>query len=296
VPGSAVPGSTGPQASAAGVTLDLDSDTCNSSQWTSNGMGGIEAGDPAHQVTFGTSQKRDPAGCATRFEMHNASSDIWAGHSYRSLLGKYDSNEGTTGGRDFSYGFSFQVEGAIPRYQHIWELHQRENIYSLGGSVSVAPHAVMLRDGRLEYRMMTGAAVWNGSSWTGYSNNNDRIVLRSSITSGTWYDVIVRVRASEGSDGLVELFVRAAGEQWSTTPIWSKAGPTLPYIPGGLDPKVPTMRSTLDTIGGQSGMYLEAGMYAGSSTWSESAQKVVLFQDNLRRYRDVASAKTGFPQ
>jgi hypothetical protein len=279
----------------SGVTLDLDSDSCNSSQWTS-GMGAVEAGDAAHQLQYQTGSRRDPAGCAARFEVHNASSDIWSGQSYRSLLGKYDSNEGTTGGSDFTYGFSFQVQGGVPRYEQIWELHQRQNIYSVGGNVSLAPHAILLRDGRLEYRMMTGAAVWDGSSWIRYSSYNDRIVLRSTLTTGTWYDVMVRIRASEGSDGLVEVFVRAAGEQWPAAPTWSKAGPTLPYIPGGIDPKVPTKRSTLDTVGGQSGMYLEAGLYSGSTNWSESAQQLILIQDNLRRYRDLASAKTGFPR
>ena len=277
------------------MTLDLDGDTCNNSQWMTNGMGGVEAGDPAHQVTFGTGPRRDPAGCSTRFEMHNTASDIWGGHSFRSLLAKYDSNEGTTGGKDFTYGFSFQVQGTVPSYEHIWELHQRANLYTVDRS-AVAPHAVLLRDGRLEYRMMTGASKWNGSAWTGSSNYNDRIVLRSSVAPGTWYDVMVRIRTSEGSDGLVEVFARAAGEQWPSTPTWSKAGPTLPYIPGGLDPKVPTTLSTLDTTGGQSGLYLEAGMYAGGPSWHEPAQQLVVFQDNLRRYRDVASAKTGFPR
>jgi len=290
-----VPPTTTPAAAPSGVTLNLDGDTCNTSQWTT-GLGGVEAGDPAHQVTFGNSPRRDPAGCSTRFEMHNASSDIWGGQSFRSMLAKYDSNEGTAGGTDFTYGFSFQAQGSIPRYQHIWELHQRENIYSVGGNVSLAPHAVMLRDGRLEYRMMTGAAVWDGSTWARYSSYNDRIVLRPTLTAGTWYDVMVRIRASEGSTGLVEVFARAAGEQWPSTPTWSKAGSTLPYIPGGLDPKVPTKRSTLDTAGGQSGMYVVAGMYSGSANWSEPSQQLILFQDNLRRYRDVASAKTGFPQ
>jgi hypothetical protein len=295
-PSTTAPSTTAPATAPSGVTLDLDADTCDTSQWTTNGMGGVEAGDPAHQVTFGTSARRDPSGCSTRFEMHNAQSDLWAGHSYRSMLAKYDSNEGTTGGKDFTYGFSFQMQGAIPRYQHLWELHQRANIYSVDGDLAVAPHAVMIVDGRLEYRMMTGAGMWSGSEWTRYTSYNDRVLLRPTLTPGTWYDVMVRVRASEGGDGLVEVFARAAGEQWPTTPTWSKAGPTLPYIPGGLDPNVPTKRSTLDTAGGQSGLYLEVGMYAGSPTWHESAQQLVLIQDNLRRYRDVASAKTGFPQ
>ncbi|SDF23358.1 Polysaccharide lyase [Blastococcus fimeti] len=227
--------------------------------------------------------------------MRNDPSNIWAGHSFRALASRYDTNEGTTGGTDFAYGFSFQAAGSVPQ-QQIWELHQRENIYSLGGHVSLAPHAILLRDGRLEYRMMTGAGIWDGRAWSSTASYNDRIVLRPNVQADTWYDVIVRIHTSEGNDGRVEVFVRAAGEQWPTTPAWSKTGPTLPFIPGGQDPRVPTKRSTLDTVGGQSGLYLQTGLYAGSSRWNERTQQVTLYQDNLRRYRDVASAKSGFPQ
>lgn len=292
-PSSTAPSSTAQAAAPSGVTLDLDWDTCNNSQWTA-GSGGIEAGDPAHQYQISSAVTRSGSGCAARFEVHNASSDQVSNGSFRALASKYDTQDGAVAGEDFTYGFSFRVP-SIPGAEQIWELHQRSNIYSVDGDLSLAPHAVLLRDGRIEYRMMTGKARWDGSQWTGYESYNDRIVLDPSAQANAWYDMTVRVKASEGASGLVEVFIRKAGQAWPATPIWTKTGPTVQWIPGGLSPNVPTKRSSFDSDGGYSGLFLEMGICNSRNTWATASQQVLLYVDELRRYTNVAAAKAGFP-
>src|SRR4051794_10191513 len=55
-----------------GVTLDLDWDTCDNSQWTTSGNGALEAGsDPERQSVITSQVRRVAQGCANRFEIED---------------------------------------------------------------------------------------------------------------------------------------------------------------------------------------------------------------------------------
>jgi hypothetical protein len=284
--------------------LVLDWDTGDISQWTT-GSGALEAGAPAHQSTLSSTVRRGPAGWSHRFEVHNDPGDI-AANSFRSLLAKYDSQEGPPGANgpsDFAYAFSFRVaqeEGVTARlqYSQIWELHHRANMYSVPG-LSLAPHAVELYEGDITYRLAAGAAVWDGSAWTGWSTYLPQQLLRADYALDTWYDLVIRIKCSEGADGVTQVWCRAEGEPWPAVPQFDHAGPTLPYVPAGLDPNVPVEISTGDAIpsDGMTGLYLEAGLYTGSSTWypNESTQQQIIYMDGMRRYPTAAAAMSGFP-
>lgn len=281
-------------AASATTPLNLDWDTCNNTQWTSTGNGSIEAGDPAHQLQVVSSPTRTGTGCSARFETHNSPTDQVSNGTYRSLECKYDTSDASYSGDDFVYGFSFMVPD-VPLYEHIWELHQLMNINNVNPNLALAPHAVLIRNGQLQYRMMTGKALWNGSTWTGYESYNDQIPLTGALQPNAAYDVAIHIKASETSTGLIQVYVRQAGQAWPSTPTWSKSAPTVQWIPGGLDPKVPHKISTFDTYNGLKGLYVCAGVYNGSNVWQESLQQVIVYIDNLRRYTDLTSAAAGFP-
>jgi hypothetical protein len=289
-------GPTGGPMVQKGITLNLDWDICSSAQWTATGHGALEeSNDPGRHSVLTSQIRRANEGCANRFEIKDSFLDMKSG--FRALWAKYDSNEGTTGGTDFVYGLSFQAN-AVPRYAHIWELHQRANIYRIDPDLSVAPHALIIRDGALQYREMTGAARWNGDEWTGWSNDQDQQVLLASLLPNTWYDVMIRIKASEQANGLTQVYVRQAGQSWPASPSWQNSGPSLPYVPGGLDPRIPdkigVYQAEPDTDG-LTGLFLAAGIYTGSSTWIDPVSPVIVYLDQLRRYTDLASAKAGFP-
>jgi hypothetical protein len=286
-----------------GATTDLilDWDTGNLSQWTT-GVGALEAGSPAHQSTFSQTVRRGTTGWAWRAEVHNNAGDL-AANSYRSLCAKYDSQEGLTHGpSDFAYGFSFRVAiedqvAARFGYSQIWELHHRANLYNVPG-LSLAPHAIELINGNVNYRFGGGSANWNGSSWTGWNTYSPTNTLRANYSTDTWYDIVVRIKCSEASDGICQAWCRAANEAFSGTPQFTMNAPTLPYVPGGVDPLVPTKISTSDVGGdGLTGLYLEAGLYTGSSTWyaQETTQQQIIYLDGMRRYSTSAEALAGFP-
>lgn len=286
--------------------LVLDWDTGNLSQWTA-GSGALEAGAPAHQSTFSQTVRRGTSGWAWRAEVHNDPGDrATSNNSFRSLLSKYDSQEGppgTNGPSDFAYGFSFRValeDNVAARMQYclIWELHQRVAMYSVPG-MSLAPHGIELYEGDIAYRLATGGGTWNGSAWTGQQVYLPRQVLRANYSMNTWYDIVVRIKCSEGSDGICQAWCRAAGESWPGTPQFDFTGSTLPYIQGGVDPSVPTKRSTSDVEAGSgfTGLYLGAGIYTGSGTWysNETTQQEIVYLDEMRRYPTSSAAMAGFP-
>jgi hypothetical protein len=279
-----------------GATLDLDWDSCTDAQWTATGHGGLEAGsEPERQSTITSEIRRSYQGCANRFEIRNDPSDVNSG--FRALWARYDSNEGTTGGVDFVYGLSFRLN-VIPSYAHVWILHQRANIYQIDPDLAVAPHALMIRDGALQYRELTGAAVWADGEWLGWSNAQDRQTVLPDLSPNIWYDVMIRIRASEFADGLTQVYARQAGHSWPARPSWQNAGPSLPYVPGGQDPRIPEKIDVYQSqpgYPGLTGLYLEVGIYTGSSTWEQPQSLVQVYLDDLRRYVDLASARSGFP-
>lgn len=285
-----------------GSDLNLDYDTGTTSQWASGqGQWSLEAGltqNPAnHQFAIVNSPTRYGTGWCARHEMHNnPASDINFG--YRSLMAKYDSDEGRDGGTDFCYGFSFQTNVSPLNYVHIWELHMRANIYNVSPSLALAPHAILLRDGQVQYRLWAGAGQWNGSSWTGYEVQLDQQMILPSYLANTWYDLIIHVKCSETASGVTEVYARQAGSSWPGSPNWASNGPNLPYVPGGLDPAVPTKQDTTWNDNGMSGLYLESGMYTGDTNWGEPEKVgypgVYMYIDQMRRYTTLAAAKAGW--
>jgi hypothetical protein len=282
--------------------LNFDFDTGNYSQFLSNAYGGFEVGDPntSHQTQLVTTT-RNGSGYANRYEVHNDPIDKASG-TFRALWSKYDTNDGLPAHPEVYWGMSLLLpnEGgqtSLPIYEHLWELHQRQNIYQVP-ACAIAPHALMVRNNRLEYRMMTGACKWTGSAWNGYTAYHDQVPVLPSISLGTWYDVIVHIKFSENNEGLLEVWGRAAGQPWPAAPQVSIAAPTLPYIPGGLDPAFPTKASTTTPdSNGNTGLYLQTGLYTGGSTWNQSGPaQHIHTSDNLRRYSTFSEAKLGFPQ
>jgi hypothetical protein len=200
--------------------------------------------------------------------------DTWSNGSIRALCARYNTNEQL--GDDKYVAFSIYIPSTIQQDELLWEFHMRSDIYAPNGSVignlSVTPHAIMSRGGDLEYRMLTGAGSWNGSSWTGWSNFNDRIKLLQPHPLNTWIDIIVHVNFQEVG-GMCEVWVRTGSNAWPTSPTWSKTNTsTLQWIPGGQDPSIPTTihnsTSTNPQSPGYWGLYTELGVYSGSSSVS----------------------------
>lgn len=287
----------------AGVTLDLGWQNCSLSQW--HGTGGEEVGNPG-QIAVVRHPRRGASGCAARFEVSNDPRDIWDGHSFRSLLARYDSQDGWGPNRDVTYGFSFllpieQRQTRRPGYTLLWQLHQRRDLYSVSPRLAVAPHAIeLLPDGRLVYRLAGGRARWDGTEWTGWSNWQPDNTLVADVRTGVWYDVVVHLTLSEHPDGRTQVYVRRAGQPWPAGPTWQATGANLPWIPGGLDPAVPRTRSsrTPDPGTGYTGLYVSVGLYPGGTTWDpeQPTQQIIVYVDDLRRYTGVARAEAGFPR
>jgi hypothetical protein len=145
--------------------------------------------------------------------------------------------------------------------------------------------------------MMTGACKWTGTSWNGYTAYHDQVPILPSVSLGTWYDVIVHIKFSEQTDGKLEVWGREAGQPWPASPQVNITNATLPYIPGGLDPAIPTKQSTTTPdSNGNTGLYLQSGLYTGGSTWPTATGQHIHISDNLRRYPTLTDAKLGFPQ
>lgn len=280
----------------------------------------------AHQHAWITSPTRLGTGHAERMEVHNNSGDS-NGSTIRALMMCYDTNEGgvtvgsvigytdvywawssylpTSGAGDanatVSSGFS---QTTIPNYEHLFELHDRKpGNPSIG---EVAPYAVMIRSNQLQFRQRCGTWTWNGSgynspSWNtgtaGTTGSNDQIpipIVKSGGTNATfvmdtWIDIIFHVRFANDSSGVVELWARQAGQTFTTSPNLSVSGPTHRVVTDSTG----TTFSSADYDSGQqvSGLYVEAGLYTGGNTWSDSSNGAhVHIMDEMRRYSTLAAA------
>jgi hypothetical protein len=256
------------------IDLRGDFETGDISQFTH-----LECPNPSRQLKILNSPVRQGR-YAARFE--TAPGDNWS-NGVRCKVVRYDSNESE--GDEYYYGMSMYFPKSID-YTHMWELHQRADIYNLGGIVALSPHAIMARGGRLEYRMMTGAATWNGNGWNGWSNYLDRMPLTTSMPTNQWVDFIVHLKFTESNTGLLEVWVRTGNEAWATTPQLRRTNiPTLQYVPGGRDPDV---RSTIHT----SSLYAQMGLYKGSGSTSTTD---VVYHDGYRRGTSLAAVQADFP-
>jgi hypothetical protein len=283
------------------VALALDWDTCNLAQWR-GGDFGEEVGD-AHQSTVVRHPRRTGTGCANRFEIHASPTDIWNQHSFRSLLARYDTQEGWGAQKDVVYGFSFRFpieekQNRLPSYTLLWELHHRGQFTDLSPNLAITPHAIeLLPDGRLVYRLAAGAAAWDGTKWTGWSTWMPENTLLAHVSTDTWYDVIIRLRFSETADGLTQVYVRRAGDRWPSQPTWQVCAANLPWVPAAVDSGAPNGISSRlpDPRTGHTGLYLSVGLYFGQNEWSgEATQQIIMYMDELRRYTDVRAAQSGF--
>lgn len=226
---------------------------------------------------------------AARFE--TAPGDNWVNGSIRCLAALYRSGEGD--GDDYYYAFSMFFPEA-PADNLLWELHSPKAIYSVHPNTSVSPHAVCVVGGRLEYRLGAGPAMWNGTTWTGWSTYEPDIVIARSVPVARWIDLVVHIKFSHNPDGLVEVWYRDEGGAWPVAPTISRYGvPTLQWIPGytnevrGIrnDPNVGAdIRTTA--------LYTELGLYKGSDVTTTTD---VVYHDGFRRGRTKEAVMAEFP-
>lgn len=288
----------------------------------------------AHQHAWITSRTRLGAGHAERMEIHNNTSTDMVGN-LRALMSVGDTNDGgvtsgnivgwpevywawssylpTSGAGDADAtvvaGFS---QTTIPDYEHLFEFHQRANIngntVGINNIQEVADHAVMVRGNQLQYRVRCGTWTWNGSSWNapswntftpGTNGSNDQIpipIVKSGATNATmvmdtWIDIILHVRFRQDSTGLIEVWARTAGQTFTTSPNLSITGPTQKVVIGSDS----VTRTTADVVSGQSGAYVEVGLYTGGTSWSDGSNGAhVHIFDEMRRYGTIAEAKANW--
>lgn len=230
----------------------------------------------------------------------------WAWSSYLPTSGAGDANATVVA------GFS-QVQA--PNYEHLLEIHERTNIVNgstpgINNIGEVANHAVMIRSNQLQYRGRCGTWAWNGSGWNapswntftpGTNGSNDQIpipIVKSGSTNATiimnaWIDIIFHIVFSTTSSGLVEVWARQAGQAFTTSPNLSITGPTHKVIVGS--DLVTRTSADYDSAAGMTGCYLEAGLYAGSSSWGDAGNGAhVHILDELRRYGTLAEAKANW--
>jgi hypothetical protein len=281
-----------------GLNWIFDFETGDFTQFTSNGTGSIEAADPSAQATIVTSPVRQGTYAA---KLLVRPGDVWTNGSIRGLLGKYNTNEQV--GDDFYYGLSFQIPAAMNRDELIWEMHQRDNIYSpngvFNGNLSLAPHGILIEGGALTYRLMSGSATWTGSAWGAYQIYSPTNVLVSApnLSINTWFDIIIHINFQEISGGAVEVWVRKDTAAWPTSPTWSYLNvPTMQWIPGGYDPAITTdihnYTSAAPYDATYWGLFTTIGIYPGVSSISATD---TVYHDGYRRGSTFASVMAAFP-
>jgi hypothetical protein len=223
---------------------------------------------------------------AARFEERPG--DVWSGNgTVRCLAVQGQTNESQ--GDDYYYAMSFFFPRPITP-NLLWETHARSSIYSLSDPLSVAPNAIVATGASssystlattLSYRLDTGQAIWSGTDWSGWSDS-ELMPIVSPIPVGIWIDVVVHVRFAFDNTGTVEVWERKLGHRWPLSPQVERIDvPTMQYVPGGLDPNVPTARQS-DTL------YDSIGLYKGSDLASRSD---VVYIDSYGIYNRLAKAE-----
>lgn len=273
------------RASPGSSAIDFrgDFETVDTRQYTA-----VECPHPTRQLKIITSPVRQGR-YAARFEV--APGDNWSNDSIRCLVANYDSNESE--GDDYYFAFSMNFP-KHPSDNVVWELHSRRDIYSVDPNTSVAPHAITTAGGRLEYRLLTGPAFWNGSTWTGWSQYEPNIPLLAPIPVGQWIDVVVHIRFTHSSQGTLAVWSRTGGESWTREPQVRRDGiPTLQWIPG-FENRIfghrndPRINSNIYT----SSLYVELGLYPGTDSVETTD---VVYLDGYRRGTSLAAVRAEFP-
>ncbi len=244
---------------------------------------GLECATPSRQFRVVTNHVRG-GHYAARFEERPG--DFWPGNgTVRCLAVQGQTNE--CQGDNYYYAMSFFFPRPITP-NLLWETHARSSIYSLSDPLSVAPNAIAATGTSygtlataLSYRLNTGQAMWSGTSWSGWSDS-EQIPIVSPIPIGVWIDIVVHVKFSFDNTGMVEVWERTLGHRWPLRPKVQRIDvPTMQYVPGGLDPGVPTARLS-DTL------YDSIGLYKGSDLASQSD---VVYIDSYGIYNRLARAE-----
>ena len=226
---------------------------------------------------------------AARFEV--SPKDKWSNGSIRCLVANTDTKER----EDDDYYFAFSIYfPRVPRDNLLWELHSRSEIYSVDPDTSVSPHAVVSDGGSLNYRLLTGPAIWDGTAWTGWSYAEPELPLLKKIPVRRWIDVVIHIRFAHRSEGIVEVWCRSEGELWTDKPQVSQRGvPTLQWIPG-YDNLINGGRNDVaipaDIL--TSSLYLELGLYPGTKSIRSTD---VVYLDGYRRGTSLESVLADFP-
>lgn len=240
-----------------------DLETGNGHQFTE-----LECADADRQFRVVESPVRQGS-YAARFEERPG--DLWAGNGTVRCLG-VNGQTNEHAGDDLYYTMSFYFPRPITQ-NLLWETHTRSDIYSISDPLSVVPNAIVAQSpsgtyddlaNRLSYRLESGAGVFDGTSWTGWSYTEPDLPIVSPIPTKTWIDIIVHVRFREDATGEVEVWERSGRRPWPNRPQVRRVNvPTMQYVPGGLDPRIP---QTIHT----SSLYDAVGLYKGGPAASRS--------------------------
>jgi Polysaccharide lyase len=199
-------------------TVKADWETGDNSQY-----GELECAHPSTQFAVVTSPVRQGR-YAARFS--EKADDVWLNGQVRCLDPLYNTSESS--GDDYYYGFSVYFPKAISD-NLIWELHAPYSLYSVSEICSIAPFAVHVRNGSLDFRIATGNC---DGRWTHWEPNIVIPGLRK-VPVQTWIDFAIRIKFTESGTGVVQLYTRVGNRRWPARPQVSRAGiPTMPYSNG----------------------------------------------------------------
>lgn len=318
-----------PQSATPSAFLNFDFDTSETQAFT-HSVSGFVTGS-AHCHAWLTSPTRLGTGHSERMEIHNNTATDTVGNM-RSLMSCVNTNEGgvtvgsvvgfdevywawssylpTSGAGDPNAtvvaGFS---QTQAPNYEHLFEVHDRSNIGS-SGIGEVSPHAVMIRSNQLQYRERCGTWAWNGSgfnspAWNtttpGTTGSNDQIPIpivkpggtNATIVMDTWIDIILHMRFRTDSTGLIEVWARQAGQNFTTSPNLTLTGPTHRTVVKSDGTTVTS--ADYEAANAVTGMYVEAGLYTGATSWSDSSNgSHVHIMDEMRRHDTESNAKANW--
>jgi hypothetical protein len=210
-------------ATSPAVDLRLDFETGDGSQFS-----GFECPHPGTQFgVYDETSTSHPTPRQGRFaaRFSETAADVWPGNDMVRCLGaRYDSGE--SAGDDRYYALSVYIPATGLSDNLLWELHHPSSLYNLPGC-GVAPLALVVRNGRLAFRIATG----NCTVGSGYAYWQPGIELPGlqSLPRSTWVDVVMHVVFSEHDDGRVELWYRTGLGAFPALPQLARYGiPTLP--------------------------------------------------------------------
>lgn len=260
-------------ATSPAVDLRLDFETGDGSQFS-----GFECPHPGTQFgVYDETSTSHPTPRQGRFaaRFSETAADVWPGNDMVRCLGaRYDSGE--SAGDDRYYALSVYIPATGLSDNLLWELHHPSSLYNLPGC-GVAPLALVVRNGRLAFRIATG----NCTVGSGYAYWQPGIELPGlqSLPRSTWVDVVMHVVFSEHDDGRVELWYRTGTGAFPALPQLARYGiPTMPRA---------------DSAGVHDvTLYTELGLYPGRTGYASSDS---VYLDGYRRGSSLEAVLAEFP-